>query len=370
MKVCFVTSYLYPYLKDEYPDDTIGGAEYQQKQIINALQSYNEVDVSVVSLDYGQQDGEIIKGVRVWKSYKKDQGVRFIRFFVPALSGLWRALGKADADIYYIRAASFMLFPVWLYCRLHGKKYIFSSAHDTDFKPGEEIVSNFRDLWCYKFGMLRSDLIVNQTINQQSLLKSEYGLDGVVIRNFSENKVAISENNNVRKTILWVATIRRFKRAEFLLDIAEMCPEYDFIMVGGEDGGDRAYYQEISQRAKSIPNVNFVGFVPPNKVDAIFSTANIFINTSIHEGFPNTFLQAWSKGLPVITFFDPDNVVEENTLGVVVEKTSDVKDAIKQVSIWDEEKRQDICVYFENNHGQGVVETYVQQFQALTGKYK
>ena len=41
------------------------------------------------------------------------------------------------------------------------------------------------------------------------------------------------------------------------------------------------------------------------------------VNTSVLEGMPNVFLEAWSNGKPVLTLqFDPDGVVGRNGLGI------------------------------------------------------
>jgi hypothetical protein len=49
---------------------------------------------------------------------------------------------------------------------------------------------------------------------------------------------------------------------------------------------------------------------------SLFDRAKIFLNTSSIEGFPNTFLQAWIRGVPVVTFFDPDSLVQRLSLEV------------------------------------------------------
>jgi len=64
-----------------------------------------------------------------------------------------------------------------------------------------------------------------------------------------------------------------------------------------------------------------MGKLPFEETLKIFDGATLFVNTSKSEseGFPNTYIQAWLRGVPVISFdVDPDGVIAKNGLGKVV----------------------------------------------------
>jgi glycosyltransferase involved in cell wall biosynthesis len=72
----------------------------------------------------------------------------------------------------------------------------------------------------------------------------------------------------------------------------------------------------------------------------VFSRAKLFLNTSQIEGFPNTFLQAWVRGVPVVTFFDPDSLVKQRQLGRTASDFEDMVNAIESLLSDAEERRR------------------------------
>jgi hypothetical protein len=84
--------------------------------------------VSMICYDYGQPDGIEQSGVTIFNMHKPDEGIPVVRYLHPRLTSLWRALGRADADIYYQRTAAAYTGFVSAFCRKHGRKAIYAGA--------------------------------------------------------------------------------------------------------------------------------------------------------------------------------------------------------------------------------------------------
>ena len=327
--ICFVGADNYPVLNPEYGSHYIGGESVQQTLLAKAFVDLG-YDVSMVVTDLGQPDGEVIDGIRVCKTFKPDAGIPVFRFIHPRFTSLWQALKKADADIYYQSCASVATGFVAGFCRKYGRKFVFRVAHDTDLMPGQQLIPYWRDKKIYEFGLRRADLIINQSRQQQELLRENYHLEGPelnMVVQLPESVDAYARDFDV----LWVNNLRPFKRPDLVLDLAEMMPDLRFVMIGGSCHGDEKLYEGIQQRAESISNLEFKGYVSYQEVNAYYARSRVFVNTSDSEGFPNSFLQAWVRGTPVISFFDPDGIIEREKLGVSPDGLAQMAAAVREL---------------------------------------
>ena len=95
--------------------------------------------------------------------------------------------------------------------------------------------------------------------------------------------------------------------------------------------------------------------------------SKLFINTSDHEGFPNTFLQAWSRGIPVLSFVDPDDLIRECKLGLVVKSIDEMAQKLEEIlNNRIEFSSQRIVQYFNKNLTiEHTVDSYEQIFHLL-----
>jgi glycosyltransferase involved in cell wall biosynthesis len=362
MKVCFVAHSVYPLFFHGSYTGQIGGSELQQKLIGEAL-SKKGVQVLFISHDLGQPDFLQEGGLTFIKSFSLSAGLPGIRFFHPRLTEIWKALIKAHADVYYCRAAGFLPGVLAVFCRMYRKKFVFAGASDTDFLPGHHLIPTQRDKLLYRFGIRRADAVIVQSARQQALLRTNFSREGIVIRNF-HNSIPRALPETEKRFILWVSTIRSLKRPMLFIQLARSLPRERFVMIGGRDGSNPDLFQYVSEQCNALPNIEFLGFQPFEVTERYFDQSKLFVNTSKHEGFPNTFLQAWRRGIPVVSFVDPDDAIRNNGLGRVVTGNRLLHDAVR--STLDAPPDADkIREYFQDNHASGVAEQYLRVFANL-----
>ena len=370
LSICFVAPMAYPVLAQDRSLPFAGGAEVQQVGIATALARRGH-RVSMICHDHGFPDGESIRGVRVFRMCGPSAGLPVVRFVHPRLTSLWSAMRRADADVYYQRTSGAATAFVSAFAQRHGRASVFAGAHDADFEPDLPLVRLRRDKLLYRWGVRNVDRIVAQTDRQQRRCKEVFGRDAVRIDSCYAHAGLPAAHDGV---VLWVATVKPMKRPDLFLELARALPACRFRLVGGPDGSadGRAYFDDIRTRAAALPNVEITGFVPFVDVERHFDGASIFVNTSSGEGFPNTFLQAWSRAIPTVSFFDAGASVAGQPVGVVVPDTAAMVAAVQQLkgspSLWAETgERARAC--FESRHSADrITEAYEQLLVDAMGR--
>lgn len=347
----------------------IGGVEWQASILAEWL-ARNEYDASMLTWDEGGPSVEKLAGVKIIKICRQDSGLKGFRFFHPKWSGLVKAMRLANADVYYHHGAECVTGQIALWCRRNRKKFVFSAASDTDYDKNLPLIGNPRDRLFYRYGLRHADARIAQTEFQQNLLKREFGLDSEVLRYPCPMPSSDKGSGVFRQTsnrVLWIARICKQKRPDRLLDLADIYPEVMFDLVGPFYSD--AYSQAIRARAKATANVTIHGAIAREGVASFYEKAACLLCTSDYEGFPNTFLEAWSHALPVISTFDPDSLIKRHKLGIVVSTAQEMRSGIQTLlaspSLF-REISQNARRYFLQNHTfEAVLPKYADVFRAV-----
>jgi glycosyltransferase involved in cell wall biosynthesis len=280
-------------------------------------------DVSLLTWDEGQPDGLVIDGVRVLKMCGRNDGVPFLRFVTPRWTSLNASLARADADIYYQNCGEYVTGQVGLWCRLHRRAFVYSAASDADCDGDLPLMPERRVRAFYRLGVRLADRVIVQTGRQHRMFERGFGRDATVVPLPCAPSPAARRSgldSGHHPTIAWIGRICEVKRPDRFLEAAALLPEYRFLLVGPDD--DRPEYtREIHKRAAALPNVVITGAATPEDVARLLDASACLCCTSDHEGFPNTFLEAWSHGRPIVSTWDPDDLIAVHGLGTVAERS-------------------------------------------------
>jgi glycosyltransferase involved in cell wall biosynthesis len=328
--ICFVGLANLPVLAREYGSHGVGGAELQQTLLARTLAARG-YKVSMVVADYGQPDEAVWDDIRTYKAYRPQAGLPVVRFLHPRWTGVWAAMKRARADIYYTSCAGALLGQVVLFAQLHSRKVIFRVASNSDCDPDQLLIRYWRDKRLYRFGLHRANIVLAQTSEQQHALLKHFGRTSRVVPSMTDTsgrRLRFAERDGV----VWVGNMRPLKRPALLLEAARKLRHLRFHIIGGPMPGAESFYSAIRAEARQIANVTFHGAVPYHEVGAFYERARVFVGTSEIEGFPNTYLQAWSRGTPVVAFLDPEQLIARHGMGRAVSNVSELCEAIMTLS--------------------------------------
>jgi glycosyltransferase involved in cell wall biosynthesis len=186
----------------------------------------------------------------------------------------------------------------------------------------------------YRYGIRHSSTVIVQTEYQRQLLQKEFGLSSVqlpmpCVGPSDAEFRAPAFPADMR--VVWAGRLDPQKRLEWYLDVAERLPtiRFDIAAAGEVLGG---YRTGLMERAKRISNIKWLGTVMREQMSSVYRGALCLCCTSLHEGFPNTFLEAWSLGTPLVTSFDADRIVERHDLGGTGKSVADLAAAIQKLA--------------------------------------
>jgi glycosyltransferase involved in cell wall biosynthesis len=230
---------------------------------------------------------------------------------------LWRALSRADPAVVVLRTASPLVGVGAVFCKRYRRKLIFSSSNISDFTL--EKMSSRTNRMLYGLGLRLADAVVVQSDDQRALaLRSFPSLRRVLpIPSFAEATPTAGQGPGPADAFLWFGRAVPQKQPMLYLELARSLPSARFRMIPVPDGADRRLLDEIRTTAQGLPNLELLDPLAHALLPGLIARSVAVVNTSTLEGMPNTFLEAWACGVPVLTLqFDPDAVVARRGLGV------------------------------------------------------
>jgi glycosyltransferase involved in cell wall biosynthesis len=295
------------------PDrDYMGGAEVQTTMLAHALKARG---LRVAHIVYPVKEPRRVDDSSP-SLVERSEWQRHRRLGeLPETAAIWRGLQRADADAYIVRGSGGHVIPASLFCRAMRRRFIFSSSSELDF-DFERPDRNPRTLGLYRTSLRLADELVVQTRQQEEMVRGVFpDRDPIVIPSFAEPAPSA---NGSGQYFLWADRLVEYKLPDRFVELAEALPDARFRMVGAANNETPPGMAErIEAAAERLPNLELLPPRPRSQLLDEMLQAVAVVKTSRVEGMPNAFLEAWARGVPVLSLnVDPDAKIEDNDIGV------------------------------------------------------
>lgn len=244
---------------------------------------------------------------------------------------LWRNIfNKTNNDILFLFGVSTYNYFIFKIAKNKFKKIILFSTSDTNFSD--------KSLKTNKISK-RNSAIVAWLISGYPSERDEYGsfykhhnyllsqVENIVVQNkYQKNRVEtylskkknielfcpfnLNEKKELEYDYIWIGKFDKIKKVEILFESLinkdlkiniftnSIRPEFDNFEIFNN------------------PNIKLFKHASKKVINSCLSRSKFLINTSNFEGFPNTFLDAFSFGVPVLSLnVDPNNIIQNHNLG-------------------------------------------------------
>jgi glycosyltransferase involved in cell wall biosynthesis len=303
-----------------HPLVQMGGAEYQAHQLAEALARRDNVRVTYLSRIV-PDEANLPYQLRLMGDAT---GFRRRSTLFDARS-LWSTLNEVRPDVVYQRMKQGYTAVCAYYAQRAGIPLVFHAASDPDadgrwFRKqlSANTLLDLLEVAVGNWGLRRAAHVIVQTQLQGTLLRRGFGRDpSAVIPNSQPLPRELPKKLAEGLRVLWVSNIKEVKRPKLFLELAEQFGhrnDIEFWMVG-RPGCHRSIKPTMSAIRRST-RIRYFGELPIEHVHDLMAQADVFVNTSSFEGFPNTFIQAWSRGAVVASLaVDVDGGLEARGIG-------------------------------------------------------
>ena len=224
----------------------------------------------------------------------------------PIMPSLFFKLLKIPRDSVIHVHLSHALVPEIVYLISKIKKVPYIAHLHSDPQPsgplGHILLTWYKKLFTRKI-LANARKIICLTKVQRQLIHEKYGINKnkiIVIPNGVDEKYFTVKKSNSNKYtyLLSVGRLSGQKNIPLMLQVASILKNKALLHIVG-DGEKRREIERIIDEQK-MKNVILHGRKNSNELINFYSDAEIFISTSIEEGFPLFFLEALASGTPIV----------------------------------------------------------------------
>ena len=305
-----------------YPGERMGGSEYQTLLIAEGPADLGHEVIFLVT-DAAKEGETKTNELRVMEA----PGWRSVGWRTHQES-VTETLRQTDPDICYVRVFE-EIATIVPWCKKASVPVVSVSASAKTANPfllgyhPVETLAHLRSLQTFRhlrsfFSIRSSSVHVCNTRALKQQMRRWFPRKRInVIYNGSPVPPPEEVHHESSGQVIWVNNLKRWKRPEVFVELARRLPQYDFVMIGKISAGRRYTRQTTTALENAPDNLRYLGPLPLAQVNTMIADSDLLLYTSLPvEGFGNSFLQAWFRGVPTLSLsFDLDGILEREGVG-------------------------------------------------------
>lgn len=180
-------------------------------------------------------------------------------------------------------------------------------------------------------------VIANSKGLKELALKTEEYVDiGIIFNGITIDQFFPKvDSQNEHFTVLTVARLIERKRIEDLIKAVSLLVKDNITNIKVKiigDGNMRGQLESLAQNLNVSEYIEFLGYIPHEKLPSYYSSSDLFVLPSKNEGMSNTILEAMASGLPIITTNTggTQELISGNGILVGAENPKSIKEALNK----------------------------------------
>lgn len=304
LKICFFVPF-YPIIK--------GGAEYQAKIIASELKNMGH-EIIFISGGTEKRTVKFIDDFKVFQLSPLPTVFEKSLLYKKFMGEVTQILDKEKPTIIYQRILNTFTYRLSKYASKTKTPFILHIAdnYSVEFSGKKGMYKKF----IFKDILKRNPYLICQTEYQYKKIE-ELGFKPQLIIPNMHPSISETELKKDTNRIVWIGNARPVKQLEVFLNLACDLVEkdYTFNVIGKIP--ENNYGEMLLKKISNCKNVIYHGSKTNEYINDFLKVSGLLVNTSVSEGFSNTFIQSWMCGTPVLALnSDPDNVMGTHKIGI------------------------------------------------------
>ena len=332
----------------EFPPQSVGGLGTHSYNIVKAL----------------SKRGVIVSVILPFKTHAKIKGVKFLTFESQLFNGIYslsskksnnkdrerlyrdvlneveeyknKALELADkADFDVIHANDWVTGRAAIEIKKKTGKKLIATIHSTEYdrtagKPWDRIAEEEKAL------IDNADIVVTVSMRLKEEIISLYKADekkiNIIYNAINKDKFKGIKKNGEQKVVLYIGRLSVQKGIDNLIKAFKIVSEKEdsaLLYIVGE-GPELPNLINLSIKLNLADKVIFLGRVPDEEIETLYSIANVFVMPSVSEPFGIVALEAIASNVPTI-------VSTQSGVSEIIRNTL-------KVDFWDTEQMADLIL--------------------------